>query len=64
MKVRIVVQPTGLINGQPWAPVGEEMDLPEAVVEAMKDAGYLEVVETRPAAKKGVEKRDTGKAKE
>jgi hypothetical protein len=33
------------------------------VVETMKDAGYLEVVESRPAAKKGVEKRDA-KAKE
>lgn len=58
MKARIVRQPSGLINGQPWPEVGEEVDLPESVVESMTEAGYFEpVVEKRPAPKGKEEKR-------
>lgn len=57
MKVRIVVQPTGLINGEPWPAAGEEVDVPEAVAEAMAGAGHVEVVEKRPASKRNVETR-------
>jgi hypothetical protein len=59
MKVRIVVQPTGLINGEPWAPVGEEMDIPQAVAESMAEVGHVEiVVEKRPAPKGEQRKKD------
>lgn len=70
MKVRVKVQPSGLLNTQPWPEVGETVDLPDAVAEAMIGAGAVEAVkpekkaaakpakvEKRPAAKKAVEKR-------
>jgi hypothetical protein len=62
MKVRIVRQPTGLINGVEWPAVGEEIDLPKSVAEPMAEVGDVEIVaETRPASKtagaKKVEKR-------
>lgn len=62
-KVKIKVQPTGLLNGQYWPEVGETVDLPDAVAEAMAEAGHVEPVkaadkvEKRPAPTKGVEKR-------
>lgn len=72
-KVRILVRPSGLINGVDWPAVDEVMDLDDAVAEGMAAAGVVEVVkdkpktpakkqaaakvETRPAPTKGVEKR-------
>lgn len=61
--VRIKVRPTGLINGREWPPVGETIDLPDAVAEGMAGAGHVEIVkdepkvEKRPAPTKRVEKR-------
>jgi hypothetical protein len=67
-KYKVLVQPSGLINGVPWPEVGETVELDEAVADAMVGAGHLEAVkaepkktaekvETRPAAKAGEEKR-------
>lgn len=58
MKVKIVVQPSGLINGQEWPPVGEDVDLPDTVAEEMAAAGWVKAlkVEKRAASKKGSEK--------
>jgi hypothetical protein len=62
-KVKIVVQPSGCINGRLWPEVGETMDLPDPVAEAMAEAGHVEIVgskkkvEKRPASDKHVEKR-------
>ena len=58
-KVKIVKQPSGLLNTQPWPEVGETVELPDVVAEDMAKAGWVEVlkVEKRPAAKKAEEKR-------
>lgn len=58
-KVKVVKQPSGLINTQPWPEVGETVELPDTVAEDMAEAGWVEVlkVEKRPAAKKAEEKR-------
>lgn len=58
-KVKVVKQPSGLINTQPWPEVGEEIELPDAVADDMAKAGWVEAlkVEKRPAAKKAEEKR-------
>lgn len=68
-KVCIIVRPTGCINGRDWPEVGETIDLPDAVAEAMSAAGHVEVVkvaakpaekvEKRPAPTEAVEKRGT-----
>lgn len=70
MKVRIIEQPTGLLNGAYWPAEGEVCDLPDAVAEVMIDAGHVEQVkaakkaapakkaEKRPASAAKVEKRD------
>jgi hypothetical protein len=64
MRVRIVVQPTGCINGKYWPEVGETIDLPAAAAEGMIEAGHVErvaekaaKVEKRPASKAGTETR-------
>lgn len=65
MKVKIKERPTGLLNGLPWPEVGELIDLPSAVAEAMESAGHVErvgksssdKVEKRPAATRKAEKR-------
>jgi hypothetical protein len=63
MRVRIKVQPSGLINGSLWPEVGEVLELSDAVAEDMETAGWVEVVkgapktEKRPAATKNVETR-------
>jgi hypothetical protein len=64
MKVRVKVQPLGLLNQQPWPEAGELVDLPDAVAEDMIRAGTVEAVkaekpkaETRPAPKEDVETR-------
>ena len=59
MKVRIVHQPSGLIDGKEWPAAGEEMDLPKAVAESMAEAGHVEVVVEKAVAPKG----ETRKAK-
>lgn len=68
-KYKVLVQPSGLINGYPWPEAGESVELDEAVGASMVDAGHLEAaktepkkaaekkVETRPASKSGEEKR-------
>lgn len=68
-KVRIIVRPTGCINGRDWPEAGEMIDLPDAVAEAMAEAGHVETVkvaakpaekvEKRPAPTEAVEKRGT-----
>lgn len=59
MKVRIKVQPSGLLNSEPWPEVGETIDLPDAVAETMAGAGAVEIVKAAP---KKVEKRPAPKA--
>ena len=58
-KVRILVRPTGCINGTVWPQVGETTDLPAPVAHDMAAAGTVEVVkvEKRPASTAKVEKR-------
>jgi hypothetical protein len=51
MKVKIVNRPSGILNGQPWPEVGEEIDLPDVVAEGMADAGAVEIVKAKPAKK-------------
>ncbi len=65
-KFRVVVRPSGLINGREWPEVGEVIELPEAVGVDMSEAGTLEAVkvEKRPASTKGVETRKTRAAKD
>lgn len=60
MKVRILVQPTGCINGRDWPAVGEEIDLPDSVAVDMAAAGAVEPV----VVKEKVEKRPARKAVE
>lgn len=62
MKVRIVKQPTGYINGREWPAVDETIDLPDAVAADMAGAGWVEPV-AQTAAKKA-EKRPAKKAAE
>lgn len=78
MKVRIIVRPTGLLNGQEWPEVGGTIDLPKAVADGMIEAGHVEAVgekkaekkaeappkseEKRPASQSGAEKRAEKKA--
>lgn len=74
MKVRIIEQPTGLLNGNYWPAEGEVMELPDAVAEGMIGAGHVERVaepakkttgrvESRPAPSGQVEKRGAAKPK-
>jgi len=70
-KFTVKVQPSGLLNGLPWPAVGETVDLPDGVAEAMVEAKHLTRVEKtakkaaakpddaekRPAAKADVETR-------
>jgi hypothetical protein len=61
VKVRIVNQPTGILNGQPWPERGEVFEVPDAAGADMCASGIAEPVvedrsEKRPAAKR-VEKR-------
>lgn len=71
MKVRIIVRPSGLLNGQEWPEVGKTIDLPKAVAEGMARVGDVEIVaaekaekpaEKRPASTAGVEKRTQKKS--
>lgn len=66
MKVRIVVRPTGLLNGREWPDVGGTIDLPDVVADGMAASGHVEAVskdaktlkvETRPANTDDVETR-------
>lgn len=62
-KFKVVRRPSGLINGQDWPEVGEVIDLPDSVGNDMSDAGWLEKVEKKTAAKKAddSEKRPASK---
>jgi hypothetical protein len=53
---RVTYNLTGYINGQLWPAVGEEIDLGDADVSGMVEAGHLEVV--KPAKKKAAKKPD------
>lgn len=60
---RVLHTTTGYINGEPWPAVGETIDLGDADVSSMVDAGALEPVkaEKKPArkpAKKAATKPD------
>jgi hypothetical protein len=66
MKVRIKVQPTGLLNGYEWPEVGGEIDVPDVVGADLCASGAATPVaekkaekkaEKRPASKTGEEKR-------
>lgn len=57
MKVRIVNQPLGCINGQAWPEPGETIDLPDNIAEGMIGAGDVEKAST-PAKKSAVEKAE------
>lgn len=50
MKVRMIEQPNGLLNGEPWPEAGSTADLPDVVAEDMIASGRAEKV--APAAKK------------
>ena len=58
MKVRIVNQPTGLLNGKEWPFVGEDLDVDDVVGADLCSVGIAEPVkaddksEKRPAAKR------------
>jgi hypothetical protein len=62
MKVKIVNRPSGILNGQPWPEVGEEIDLPDIVAEGMADAGAVEIVKAKPAKKAAAKKAETATA--
>lgn len=60
VKVRVLVRPSGCLNGRDWPEVGEVLELPAVVADGMVADGWLEVVkkvEKRPAARKGEETR-------
>lgn len=64
-KFRVVVRPSGLINGREWPEVGEVVELPEAAGAGMVKVGDLEAVKAAAPAKKAaekVEKRPASKA--
>jgi hypothetical protein len=62
-KYKVLVQPSGLINGQVWPEAGETIELEEGAAVSMAEAGILEPVkeepktEKRPASTAKVEKR-------
>jgi hypothetical protein len=58
MKIRIKVQPTGLLNGAEWPEAGEEMDVPDVVGADLCASGAAEPV----AQKAKSEKRPAGKS--
>lgn len=46
------VQPTGLVDGQPWAEIGEEMELDDGTAESLAEAGTVELVDGRKVEKR------------
>lgn len=60
MKIRMLKQPTGLLNGRPWADAGECMEVPDVVGADLCAAGAAEPV----AVKKATEKRPAAKRAE
>lgn len=54
MRVKVIVQPSGCINGNYWPEAGGSIDLPDAVAASMIAAGDVEAVK---ADKPKVEKR-------
>lgn len=55
MRVKVIVQPSGCINGNYWPEAGGSIDLPDAVAASMIAAGDVEAVKTESKPK--VEKR-------
>lgn len=74
MKIRIIEQPTGLLNGKPWPEVGEVVEVHDVAGADLCASGAAEPVaetakvEKRPATGASVEtranKRKTNTAKE
>lgn len=66
MKVRIKVQPSGLLNDRAWPEAGEEIDVPDVVGADLCGSGVAEPVaerakaEKRPAASKGEQRTSKG----
>lgn len=64
MKVKIVNQPTGLLNGRAWPAAGETIDVPSVVGADLCASGVAEPVaeatkaEKRPAAKRAETRKD------
>lgn len=52
MKVRIISQPTGLLNGKDWPAAGETMDVPDVVGADLCASGAAEPVAEKPKAEK------------
>ena len=52
MRVRVLVQPTGLINGQPWPEPGGELDLEDVHAQPMIEAGWLARASDKPKTEK------------
>lgn len=61
MKVRIVRQPTGLLNAQPWPAAGEEIHLPAVVAKSMAEAGDVEIIVEKAVAPEGEKRRGPGR---
>lgn len=59
MKVRIKVQPSGLINGVEWPAAGGEIDVPDVVGADLCSSGAAE-----PVAEKRSEKAEKAVARE
>ncbi len=51
-KVKILIRPTGCINGQDWPQVGEEMELADVVAESMSSAGLVAPVKGKAPVEK------------
>lgn len=50
-KVRIIIRPSGLLNGREWPEVGESIELPDVVADDMESSGHVERITAKPAAK-------------
>lgn len=48
MKIKMTMQPTGLLNGEPWPEVGEEIEVHDVVAVDLLNAGMADAVEAAP----------------
>lgn len=56
MKIKMTMQPSGLLNGKTWPEVGEEIDVPDVVAVDLLNAGMAEAVESKPKTEKATAK--------
>lgn len=56
MKIKMTMQPTGLLNGQAWPGVGEEFDVHDVVAVDLLNAGMAEAVEDAPKPERATAK--------